>query len=132
MDTAVDTSVLLAILKRESGWEAWSERLRTALTEGRLLVCPIVFAEVYMGFGDPEVCQEALGSLGMQYSTFAARTAWLAGRSFAEYRRQGGPRSHLIPDFLIAAHSVVQAHRLAATDRGYFRRYFADLEILEP
>jgi len=47
------------------------------------------------------------------------------------YRRSGGPREHLIPDFLIAAHAMVHADRLAATDRGYLSRWFNDLKLLE-
>ena len=38
----------------------------------------------------------------------------------------------MIPDFLIAAHAQVQANQLAASDRGYLRRYFPDLALLQP
>lgn len=132
MNTAVDSSVLLAILNKENGWEEWNSVLRRALGEGQLLVCPVVFAEVAAGFPSHEICRQALQSLGMEYSGFSARSAWLAGQTFLRYRRQGGPRRQLIPDFLIAAHALEEAGRLAAIDRGYIRRYFADLELIRP
>ena len=132
MSTAVDSPVLFALLNKEQGWEEWNRLLREALGDGPLLVCPVVFAEVSMGFPSDAVCLHALQSLGIEYSPFNPEAAWLAGRSFLNYRREGGPRAHLIPDFLIAAHAATQAHRLAAIDRGYLRRYFADLELLQP
>ncbi|MGH2396004.1 MAG: hypothetical protein ACRDFW_03235 [bacterium] len=57
---------------------------------------------------------------------------WLAGHAFKVYRQAGGPREHMIPDFLIATHAQMQADRLAVNDRGYIRRYFPDLSLLQP
>lgn len=51
---------------------------------------------------------------------------------FRAYRKTGGPREHMIPDFLIAAHAEVQANRLAAVGRGYLRPYFSNLTALRP
>jgi hypothetical protein len=56
----------------------------------------------------------------------------LAGEIFKAYRRAGGPREHLIPDFLIGAHAQVQASQLAASDRGFLRRYFPKLKVIAP
>jgi hypothetical protein len=42
------------------------------------------------------------------------------------------PRQHLVSDFLIAAHALSQAHRLAAVDRGYLRVWFPQLILLQP
>jgi predicted nucleic acid-binding protein len=59
-------------------------------------------------------------------------SAILAGQIFKAYRRAGGPREHLIPDFLIGAHALCQCDRLAAADKGYLRRYFPKLEVVVP
>ena len=45
---------------------------------------------------------------------------------------EGGPRDCLIPDFLIGDHAFQQANQLIAHDRGYLRRYFKALKVIEP
>ena len=132
MKTAVDTSVLLAIREKEPGYELWQEALRAAAEAGQLCVCPVVFAELSPGSVSSECLLEQLESLTIAYENFSPETAHLAGCIHWKYRREGGPREHLVPDFLIAAHAQVQCDRLAAIDRGYLRRYFPRLRLLTP
>lgn len=132
MKTAIDSSVLLCLLRRQNGWEKWRDTLTRAAEEGCLVMCPIVFAESSMGFSSLEDAQQQFASLSINYDAFSPESAWLAGQIFLRYRREGGPRQHLIPDFLIAAHATTQADRLAALDRGYLRTYFPGLLLLPP
>jgi predicted nucleic acid-binding protein len=79
------------------------------------------------------VGQEASGpprKLGVSFEAISPSAAWLAGSLFRDYRHACGPRQSLIPDFLIAAHPQHLADRLATHDRGYLRRFFADLPLL--
>jgi predicted nucleic acid-binding protein len=73
---------------------------------------------------------EFLGQLAISYDPISPEAAYLAGQTFKNYRKAGGPRDHLVPDFLIAAHAQIQANRLAAVDRGYLRTWFPELELL--
>lgn len=125
MRTAVDSSVLLCILRQQLGWEAWRAALTHAAEEGSLVLCPVVFAECSVGFSYAKEAQAKFESLCLVYDAFSPECAYLAGQMFLTYRRKGGPRQHLIPDFLIAAHASTQADRLAAIDRGYLRTYTA-------
>jgi len=106
--------------------------LVAARRDSNLLVCDIVFAEIAPLFRSFADLTATLESLGVEYDPIAPETAFQAGEIFKRYRREGGPRSHLIPDFLVGAHALNQAGSLAARDRGYLRRYFPRLRILTP
>lgn len=73
-----------------------------------------------------------LAELGISHSPLSSGAARLAGRIFRRYREAGGPRTHLVPHFLIAAHAAIDCDRLASPDRGYLRRYFPKLPLLGP
>jgi predicted nucleic acid-binding protein len=132
MITAVDTSVLIAIAKAEADAEEWTDLLVKAQMEGDLVICDVVAAEYFAILMDQEKFHESLSALGIVFSPTSLESAQLAGRLFREYRLQGGPREHLIPDFLIGAHAQKQADRIAAIDRGYLRRYFPRLKVSKP
>lgn len=132
MTTAVDTSVLIAIAKGEARAAAWTELLAGARSEGDVVVCDVVAAEFFALLLDEAAFQRSLDGLGLGFSPTSLESARLAGRIFRTYRSEGGPREHLVPDFLIGAHAQRQADRIAAVDRGYLRRYFPRLRILKP
>lgn len=132
MITAIDSSVILLILNQEPQKEAWQNALAQASLEGLLVICPVVFAECGTRFSSLTQFQNALDLLQISYDPFLEKTAFSAGQIFKHYRQSGGPRNHLIPDFLVAAHAENQCDRLAAVDRGYFRHYFPKLKLLQP
>ena len=130
MRTAIDSSVLWLIFNQHPGWESWEAALEHAATEGTLAVNPITFAECSQGFPSWGDALDTFQSLQIQYDPIGPDAAFLAGKIFQTYRRKKGPREHLLPDFLIAAHAHCQADRFAALDRGYVRTYFPDLTLL--
>jgi len=130
--TAIDSSVVILLQRRQSGWERWREALDEAASEGTLLVSSVVFAECSPGFKSLDDALHAFSSVHIHFDPLSPEAAYLAGHTFVRYRLEGGPRRQLIPDFLIAAHAAVQADQLAAIDRGYLRRYFPKLNLLSP
>jgi len=132
MITAIDSSILWAIIKRDPDHESWLDSLIKAASEGPLIISSIAFAELAPSADNDSMLSEWLTELSISYSAISPAAAHLAGLTFKRYRKAGGPRQHLVPDFLIAAHAQKQANRLAAIDRGYVRKWFPNLTLLQP
>jgi predicted nucleic acid-binding protein len=58
--------------------------------------------------------------------------AFLAGKAFIAYRRNGGPRPTPLPDFYIGAHAAVAGHALLTRDLGRYATYFPRLNVISP
>ncbi len=133
--TALDSSVLLDVLLEDPTHRDGSLaalRLRTPRERSSWGGCPVVWSEVRAALREPRRIAEYLGAAGIHFDPFDEACSDLAGDLWRAYRRSGGQRHHLIPDFLIGAHARLRADRLLARDRGFFRRRFSGLEVLDP
>ena len=133
MITAVDTNVLIDIFAADATFGERSGRaLRTCAAEGRLLASDVVWAELASVFPAAADAAAALETLRVDFSPTEKVTALAAGEAWRAYRAQGGSRTRLVADFLIGAHAACQADRLLTRDRGFYRTYFASLDVLDP
>ncbi len=70
--------------------------------------------------------------MGLVYDDFTSDVATVAAQMWQTYRRRGGSRHRIIPDFLIGAHALQRADVLLTRDRGFFRSYFQGLRVITP
>jgi len=133
MTTAVDTSVLFDLLVGDPRFAETSETaLRKARANGRLVVCEAVVAELKPSLPDGNDLKEFLDDLGIDFEAGDCASAMAAGEKFARYLANRGPVKRVLPDFLVAAHARRFADALISRDRGYYREYFKDLEVIDP
>lgn len=131
--TLVDSSVVLDIVTSDPAWAAWSEdALARARDRGRLVINPIVYAEVSTGFDRIEELDEALPTSDFEREQLPYEAGYLAGKAFLAYRRRGGERRSPLPDFYIGAHAAVRGYRLLTRDALRYRTYFPSVELIAP
>lgn len=92
----------------------------------------MIYAEVSIGFNRIEEVEAALPETTFRRLPLPCEAAFLAGKAFLQYRRQGGSRASTLPDFFIGAHAAVADLRLLTRDVSRYRTYFPAVEIVAP
>ena len=132
MKSAVDSGVLFDIVKGAPGAAADQKALETALAHGSVCVCAVVVAELGRYFADEQDLRDFLAACQIDHDPLSIDAALEAARIMRNYARNKGPRERVAPDFLIGAHAIKQADALLTTDAGFFRHYFAGLNVIAP
>jgi predicted nucleic acid-binding protein len=133
MITAVDTNVLIDIFLDDRQFGKKSARALTAcINEGALTICGVVFVETAPLFPSIQECVKALAIVRIKPAIISMPAFALAGNVWKDYRSQGGSRSRMVADFLIGAHAQIECDRLLTRDRGFYRKYFKGLKVIEP
>ncbi|HEY8367814.1 MAG TPA: type II toxin-antitoxin system VapC family toxin [Thermodesulfobacteriota bacterium] len=129
----VDSNVLLDVLTRDVRWYEWSSQAIARVgSESILVINPVVYAEVSVGFLRIEEVDDALAPEVFRREALPWDAAFLAGKAFAMYRRRGGLRTSPLPDFFIGAHAAVRGMTLLTRDATRYRTYFPKLSLLAP
>lgn len=133
MITAIDTNVLLDIFGADPKFgEASAEAVRRCLEEGALVACEAVWAETATAFPNSDKFRRAMADIMVTFEPLSEQAAVKASEVWRRYRARGGRRTRIASDFLIGAHALSAADLLLTRDRGFYRRYFAGLNVLDP
>ena len=114
-------------------WLAWSAAaLAAAADRAKLVVNPIIYAELSVGYDSAEALEAELPASAFEREDIPYEAAFLAGKAFLDYRRRGGLRRSPLPDFFIGAHAAVAGHTLLTRDSRRYRTYFPRLALISP
>jgi predicted nucleic acid-binding protein len=133
MPTIPDSNVVLDIIDPASAWFDWSRKwFAHCREEGVMVVNPVVLAEASARLEKFSDVVAMVNSTGLVFESMPMEAAHLAGQTHYLYRRNGGLRERVLPDFLIGAHAAVKGYRILSRDHSRFRTYFSNLEIIAP
>jgi predicted nucleic acid-binding protein len=129
----VDTNVIVDVVTKNPGWQDWSlQQLDAAALRDRLVINAVVYAELSIGFERLEEVDAALATAAIDVVEIPRGALFVAGKAFREYRRRGGTKTGVLPDFFIGAHAAVLNAPLVTRDAGRYRTYFPTLELIAP
>ena len=131
--TLVDSNVVLDVAESDPEWKGWSTAaIRRCLDESILVINPIIYAEVSIGYRTIEQVEAVFPADLYHREPLPYDAAFLAGKCFLAYRRRGGQRSSPLPDFYIGAHAAVRGYQLLTRDVARYRTYFPTVALIAP
>jgi len=129
----VDTNVLVDVLQDDPQWADWSiNQMRTQAALHALAINPVIYAEISMSFSTLEALDDVVVTMALELREIPRPALFLAAKAYAQYRRRGGTKSQVLPDFFIGAHAAVEGWPLLTRDASRFRTYFPTLDVVTP
>jgi len=129
----VDTNVLVDVLEDDLVWADWSTRqLRAQAQVHELVINPVIYSELSLAFESVAALDDTIESLALGYQELPRPALFLAGRAFVKYRRDGGTKSNVLPDFFIGAHAAVLGCGILTRDSRRYRNYFPSVSLVDP
>ena len=152
----LDTNIILDVLiPGEPFGKSSKQLLDRHLSKGKLILCEVVFAELAARFPSEEELASFLADTRMNLDYSNEKSLYTAGSRWAEYVRKNtknrfscgkcghafeatcprcravlAKRLHVLADFLIGAHALVQADCILSRDLGVYKTYFKDLKVV--
>ena len=131
--TLVDSNVLLDVLTEDDKWLGWSAaHLEAAVESGPVVINQVIYGEVAHRFTTLEELDATLSPLRFVRGNLPWPAAFAAAASYRAYRRRGGRRAAILPDFFVGAHAAVLGLRLLTRDAARYRTYFPTVDLIAP
>ncbi len=129
----VDSNVLIDLVTDDPVWAEWSQmQLDIAAADGSVFINDVVYAEVSAGYSAIAPFEAALAAMQVTIDPIPRDALFRAGKAFQAYRRAGGQRTGVLPDFFIGAHAASRGWPLLTRDARRYRLYFDDLALISP
>jgi hypothetical protein len=129
----LDANVILDVWDRDPVWNEWSrDQLRKLSLIDELVINPIVYAEISARFATSFALDERLTELDAIVISIPRKAAFLAGKAYVQYRRQGGTKINVLADFFIGAHAAVLECPLLTRDTRRYAAYFPSVRLIAP
>ncbi|TMH28692.1 MAG: type II toxin-antitoxin system VapC family toxin [Betaproteobacteria bacterium] len=129
----VDTNVLVDVLEDDRDWAEWSiGQLRAQSQVHELVINLVIYAELSLAFETVEALDAVVDQMRLTLAEVPRPALFLAGKAFLQYRRSGGRKSNVLPDFFIGAHAAASRCPLLTRDVQRYRTYFPTVELIAP
>ena len=134
MTTLIDTNILVFLTDQESPLHNWSvEQLIECKSNGPAVISDIVYCEFSVGMISKNEVDEVIALFELERLRTPDSALFRAAMAFKEYRdKNKGPKTGVLPDYLIGAAAVSLNAPLLTSNPKDFVNYFPELSLICP
>lgn len=133
MPIIVDSNIILDILTKDKIWYEWSAgKLAEYAAENDLIINQIIYAEISIRFSKVEELKAVLKEANIKCENMPFEAGFLAGKCFMAYKKRGGVKGSVLPDFYIGAHAAITRRPILTRDKSRYVSYFKNLRVVSP
>ncbi len=155
MTVAVDTNILFDILLQDPKFVEQSlSQITLYGKKHRLIISEVVYSELASQFSEENILIKFISDTDISLVNSGPEALWKAARAWSTYTKNRTQefqckncgnmqpmectecnnsilsRQHILADFLIGGHALLHAGSLLTRDRGYYKRYFPELDLV--
>lgn len=129
----VDTNIIVDIWDHDPKWATWSvlQMTRLHLTQ-TLYINVIVYAELSRFYSSTAELDKNIAALKLGLDYIPREAAFLAGKAYLQYRKQGGTKTNVLADFFIGGHAEASQCPLLTRDASRYATYFPTVRLITP
>jgi predicted nucleic acid-binding protein len=128
-----DSNIIIDLLHGEGEQaEKVQQTFVSCALRGQMYVNPVIFAESASGSPSLADFETRLRQIGLENMPLSNEDAYRASLAFRAYRQNGGPRTTILPDFLIGAQASIRGWPILTRDPKRFSTYFPEVELIDP
>jgi predicted nucleic acid-binding protein len=129
----VDSNVLLDVMTDDPVWYGWSVGQMNGLAiNNELAINDIIYSELAPSFSRFEELSLTVEDMGLRLRPMPRAALFLAGKVYRSYRRAGGMKTGVLPDFFIGAQAAVEALPVLTRDIRRYSTYFPTVDLITP
>jgi hypothetical protein len=129
----VDTNVVVDVLERDPQWFSWSVgQMRSLSMSQQLVINAMIYAELAATYTSSAVLDQKIATMNLLFEEIPRQAAFLAGKAYVLYRRRGGTKANVLPDFFIGAHAAVLGCPLLTRDTRRYATHFPGVRLIAP
>ena len=132
MAILVDTNVIIDILTDDPKWADWSQETLESHGNESLSINPTIFAELCYGLESLEEAEAMVRQFALDFLETPRDGLFRAAKAFAQYKKRGGSKDFVLPDFFIGGHAESSSLSIITRDRARYSTYFPSVQLIEP